>query len=100
MIVLDASAVVDWLLLTSAGQSIEKPIHLRTKRYTQPGGNSPGYHRRTERIGGWLSPKQSGQSAKELRWCRDAQSRPLSNCLREMLCVVCQQPIWLAGHGR
>ena len=36
MIVLDASAVVDWLLQTSAGQSIEKRIYSRNESLHAP----------------------------------------------------------------
>ena len=36
MIVLDASAAVDWLLQTSAGQSIEKRIYLRNETLHAP----------------------------------------------------------------
>lgn len=36
MIVLDASAVVDWLLQTSAGQSVEKRIYSRSETLHAP----------------------------------------------------------------
>jgi predicted nucleic acid-binding protein len=36
MIVLDASAAVDWLLQTSAGQSIEKRIYIRNETLHAP----------------------------------------------------------------
>jgi predicted nucleic acid-binding protein len=36
MIVLDASAAIDWLLQTSAGQSIEKRIYSRNETLHAP----------------------------------------------------------------
>ncbi len=50
----------------------------------------------------WYVPsaKQSCERSEELRRCGDTQAGSLCYGWREMLCVVCEEPVRLTGYGR